>query len=1014
MSDSILRALMQLFAIVANTDEVGLKGREIVERFLKRQLANSFVAHYLGIYDDFLNKLKGNTEEGKVRKRTSVNSVKVLRICTEINKELEQKQKIIVLIRLFEFIHTAAGSIAEQHREFLDSVAETFSIGKKDAENISSLLKGYEETSSVSGDHFLVIDKGVSNAMPYRHLQREGMGGKLIFLTIDDPFLIVFIYTGTDTVVMDSREITPRAVQVFEPGSLIKSPKFSPVYYNDVIHNISGEGDGHKLIFNVAGLGYNFKKGKIGLHDLNFSTSSKNLVGIMGNSGAGKTTLLNLLNGSVKPTKGKILINGEEIYSNKKQLRGLIGNIPQDDLLIEELSVFQNLFYSSKLFFGGLTDEAITEKVNACLQSLKLFEIKDLLVGDPLNKFISGGQRKRLNIALELIREPEILFVDEPTSGLSSNDAENVMDLLKQLTSAGKLIFVVIHQPSSEIFKLFDQLLVLDTGGYPVYFGNPVDSLSYFRQQMSYVDFEYSECPECGNINSEEIFRIMESKTVDEYGRATSQRKVSSEDWYRLYNSHFVKEKAKDDNGTAEKKEQKQSVKVSNPLVQFLVYFQRNFFSKINNRQYMAITLIEGPLLAFILALALRSHETGKEYLFGSNPNIPVYIFICTIVSLFLGLITSAEEIIQDKKILKRESFLQLSRNSYLFSKILFLFFVSALQSFLYVITGNTILEFPGLFAQYFFMLFSVSCFGNLLGLNISSGMKTRVAVYILIPFLVIPQIMLSGVMVKFEDLNPVVGNQSGSPLIGNIMATRWAYEGLAVDQYKNNPFEKEYFEIEKRANNAYYRKSYWVQQMEIQIGNAEELLKKNRPDADSLEDLNAFFINEMNTLYREFPGIWRSPSTQTTLTSAKMQFLSSLRVTLDSTKKHFIREYNSANEDKDRLTSALSARLGSSQNFMTFKRKNHSEKLEDFVLNINDVDNQVILADNKVVRRFKPVYASTFGDSFFSAPFYAHSKSWFGKEMPTFTYNIIIIWIMTLLLYITLYKDVLRKIFER
>jgi hypothetical protein len=122
----------------------------------------------------------------------------------------------------------------------------------------------------------------------------------------------------------------------------------------------------------------------------------------------------------------------------------------------------------------------------------------------------------------------------------------------------------------------------------------------------------------------------------------------------------------------------------------------------------MAITLIEGPLLAFILALALRSHEVGKEYLFGSNPNIPVYMFICTIVSLFLGLITSAEEIIQDKKILKRESFLQLSRNSYLLSKILFLFFVSAVQSFLYVITGNTILEFR-LFSPAFVLFLFVS-----------------------------------------------------------------------------------------------------------------------------------------------------------------------------------------------------------------------------------------------------------------------------------------------------------------
>ncbi len=1012
MSDSILRALMQLFAIVANTDEVGLKGREIVERFLKRQLAQTFVSHYLSIYDDFLNKLKGSSEEGRVRKRTSVNSVKVLRICTEINKELEQKQKIIVLIRLFEFIHTATGSIVEQHREFLNSVSETFGITTSDTENISMLVQGEMIAGEMIGDHFLVIDKNAEQSNYCRHLQREGMSGKLLFLTIHDPFLIVFTYSGTDTVVMDSRELTPNAVHVFEPGSLIKSSKFSPVYYNDIIHNISSDGEQHQQIFTVNELTYRFKNGKTGLHPLSFTTSANNLVGIMGNSGAGKTTLLNLLNGSVKASSGKILIDGREVYANKKQLRGLIGNIPQDDLLIEELSVFQNLFYSSKLFFGGLSDEEITEKVNVCLQSLKLYEIRDLLVGDPLNKFISGGQRKRLNIALELIREPDILFVDEPTSGLSSNDAENVMDLLKQLTAQGKLIFVVIHQPSSEIFKLFDQLLILDTGGYPVYFGNPVDSLSYFRRQMSYVDYEYSECPECGNINPEEIFRMMESKTVDEYGRATTQRKISSEEWYRLYNVNFIGS-SKQTEESAVAGEQK-SVRVSNPLVQFLVYFQRNFFSKLNNRQYLAITLIEGPLLAFILALALRSYSNGETYVFGQNPNIPVYMFICTIVSLFLGLITSAEEIIQDKKILKRESFLQLSRNSYLLSKILFLFLVSAIQTFLYVITGNTILEFPGLFTHYFFMLFAVSCFGNLLGLNISAGLKTRVAVYILIPFLVIPQIMLSGVMVKFEDLNPMVGNQSGSPLIGNIMATRWAYEGLAVDQYKNNAFEKAYFDLEKKANNAYYQKSYWAQQMDLQLSEAESLLNKPGADPDSLRNLDRFFRREFSFLNSAYPDLKLPRNTDKGFQAGKAAYMDDCKVNLDTVKKYFTRVYNAANEEKDYLTATLSAKLGSPEKYMQFKRTQHNEKLEDFVLNTNDVDNQVLIADQKIVRRFKPVYASTFEDSFFSAPYYSHAKSWFGTIIDTYWYNSIIIWLMTLLLYFTLYKDVLRRLFDK
>lgn len=507
---------MQLFAIVANTDEVGLRGREIVERFLRRQLSNQFILHYLKVYDEFLDSLKGRTEEGKTRKRTSVNSVKVLRICTEINRELEQKQKIIVLLRLFEFVNTATETISDQHLEFLHTVAETFSIKPADRDNCYFLVHGFGTYKEDQANQFLTISKAGGKQEGGRHIQRETLSGKLVFLMIDDPQLFVFNYFGADQLFLDGRAVIPGSVQVFEPGSVIRGAKLAPVYYNDIIHNFVGFNGSDEISFEVEGLGFSFKKNKTALHELTFTTSSRNLVGVMGNSGAGKTTLLNLLNGSAKPSKGKILVNGIELFTNKNKLHGLIGNIPQDDLLIEELTVFQNLFYSSKLYFGELSDEEIIRRVDQCLQSLMLYEIKDLMVGDPLNKFISGGQRKRLNIALELIREPEILFVDEPTSGLSSNDSENVMDLLKHLALSGKLIFVVIHQPSSEIFKLFDQLLILDTGGYPVYFGNPVDSVRYFKQQMNYVDYENSECAECGNINPEEIFRILESKTVDE------------------------------------------------------------------------------------------------------------------------------------------------------------------------------------------------------------------------------------------------------------------------------------------------------------------------------------------------------------------------------------------------------------------------------------------------------------------------------------------------------------------
>src|SRR6056297_2995690 len=211
----------------------------------------------------------------------------------------------------------------------------------------------------------------------------------------------------------------------------------------------------------------------------------------------------------------------------------------QDDLLISELTVYQNLYYNAKLCFKDKTEDEIDGLVSKTLTSLGLYERKNLKVGSPLNKTISGGQRKRLNIALELIREPSILFVDEPTSGLSSRDSENVMDLLRELALKGKLIFVVIHQPSSDIYKMFDDMMILDTGGYQVYFGNPVEGVMYFKKIDAQINSDVGECPTCGNVNPELIFNIIEAQVVDEYGRYTTQRKVSPPRWEEHFNENI-------------------------------------------------------------------------------------------------------------------------------------------------------------------------------------------------------------------------------------------------------------------------------------------------------------------------------------------------------------------------------------------------------------------------------------------------------------------------------------------
>jgi ABC transport system ATP-binding/permease protein len=207
----------------------------------------------------------------------------------------------------------------------------------------------------------------------------------------------------------------------------------------------------------------------------------------------------------------------------------------------------------------------------------------------------------------------------------------------------------------------------------------------------------------------------------------------------------------------------------------------------------MLINFLEAPVLALILSLFIKYYPSGKGpelvYTFRENLNFPQYLFISVVVALFLGLTVSAEEIIKDQKILKRERFLRLNKHSYLLAKIGIMFAISLIQTGCFVAIGNSILEVKGMFLPFWLVLFSTSCFANVLGLNISASFNSAKVIYIIIPILIIPQLLFSGVIVRFDRLFPAISSQSSVPLIGNVMTSRWAYEAMAVHQFRNLSF---------------------------------------------------------------------------------------------------------------------------------------------------------------------------------------------------------------------------------
>src|SRR5690606_23365088 len=226
-----------------------------------------------------------------------------------------------------------------------------------------------------------------------------------------------------------------------------------------------------------------------------------------------------------------------------------------------------------------------------------------------------------LNIGLELLREPAILFVDEPTSGLSSRDSENIMDLLKELSLRGKMVFVVIHQPSSDIFKMFDTLIIMDSGGFQIYYGNPVEAVVYFRDVVNAANKNQGACPECGNINPEQIFSIIETQIANEYGRHTNTRKISPGQWYQ-----YVKQRVKLPRVEPVKEALPVPQQIPNRFKQPSVLITRDLLAKLANRQYLIINVLEAPVLAFFIAFMVKYYDVldgENQYSFYNNHNIP-------------------------------------------------------------------------------------------------------------------------------------------------------------------------------------------------------------------------------------------------------------------------------------------------------------------------------------------------------------------------------------------------------
>ncbi len=1020
MSEEILKALMELFALIVKQDGgMIMNEREYVSDFLTKQLTKESVKEYLGLFDEHAGPVREKTAEKEPVAPSVRDSVKILGICKKINRTLNQEQKVVALVRLYELVN-ADRRFTPQRMNIINTVAEVFKISPDEFAATEQFVKN-NEPENLSNPAIYVLTPGKEECEICKRMITGYQDANIFFLRIASVDLYFLKYISAEQLYLNGLPIRSGQVYTFAKGGSVKSSLGHAIYYSDISSTFRSDFIIHKLSFTAENLSYVFKNGIPAVDNISFSVEEGKLVGILGASGSGKTTLMNLLSGIQTPTSGSISINGLDVLKDKTALEGVLGYVPQDDLLIEDLTVFENLYFAACQCFRNKSRKEITTMVDHTLSNLGLLEKRDLKVGSMLNNVISGGQRKRLNIALELIREPMILFLDEPTSGLSSRDSENLMDLLRDLTLKGKLLITVIHQPSSEIFKMFDKVIILDQEGSLAYSGNPVDAVIYFKTLDAQINANQGECPLCGNVNPETIFNIIETQVVDEFGKYTDKRKVRPKEWAALFAQKHQLIKVPEVKEPPYRNLQRPGL-----LKQFLIYLFRDARSKIANNQYVMLTLLEAPVLGFILSFIIRyiPDPDSSVYLFSENENIPIYIFMSIIVALFLGLTISAEEIFRDRKILKRERFLNLSRTSYLFAKITILIFISALQSAIFLAIANPILGIKGMFLQYWAALFTTAFCANMLGLNISASFNSAITIYIVIPLLIIPMMVLSGAMFPFDKLNRTIGNVEKVPLIAELIPTRWTYEALMVAQFKDNRYsrveynkEKEtYYILQKKISMADFNKVHRIPELTRALETSlEEYIAnpgKNYSSPGSAKGTNTNRYSKLLLLKNELTKIseiYNIPEFRYMECLTPYEFnpsvADSVTVYLKKLNDIFSNASNSASERKDRFYNLNSARLNQLRN------DHYNFKLEEIVTKYYE-RKKILLYKNSIVQNIDPVYLDPYKRWFlgFRTHFYAPAKYIFGIRTDTFTFNIMLVLLSTVFLFLALYYELLAK----
>ncbi|MEU1895880.1 ABC transporter ATP-binding protein/permease [Streptomyces pristinaespiralis] len=524
--------------------------------------------------------------------------------------------------------------------------------------------------------------------------------------------------------------------------------------------------DTGEVSFSARHLTVTVDGGKQILRDVSFGVPEKSLIGVIGPSGSGKSTLLKALTGYRPANQGDVLYDNRSLYKQFAELRQRIGLVPQDDILHKELTVRKALKYAAKLRFPGDTAEAEREaRIDEVLRELKLDIHKDKKVTS-----LSGGQRKRVSVALELLTKPSLIFLDEPTSGLDPGMDRDVMQLLRGLADDGRTVLVVTHSVAE--LGLCDKLLVMAPGGSVAYFGPPEEALNFF-----------------GYSTWADVFSAFENyRDYDWAGRWRGSQH------YQMYAADIDAVAAQSVNMPPA--QQMRPPKPQSWGSQLFTLIRRYVSVIVSDKGFMALMLILPAVLGAVSLLidpdkGLLVNQNAQTGRIIPNGTATTVLLILAVGACFAGAANSVRELIKERVIYERERATGLSRSAYLMSKVVVLGMITVIQGGLVGAIGFATRELPeeglvlggAVMLELSLPIMALGFTSMMFGLIISALVKTAEKTMPLLVMFAIIQVVFTGCLFI---LHGTVGVNEFSYL----MPSRWAVAaaGTTLDFNKINP----------------------------------------------------------------------------------------------------------------------------------------------------------------------------------------------------------------------------------